>query len=338
MRVVIPMIVLSVASVVSVVVSSLAAPPSADAAAVPSKVVSSKVVSSKVVPGRRTHIVRPGDTVASIARHYGVTADDVRAANGIIDDRLYRGARLIIDGSAAGPSNRGSTTSSASTPTGTSTTRNQSFARRGSDYTVQDGDYLEGIARKQGVRLSSLLRANGLRSDSLILPGDSLVVPSPGSSSATAASGAPGASKRTSSTATSAGAIGPDLRCPVPGASFMNDWGFPRDGGARFHEGTDMFASAGTTIVAPASGTIVYGSNNLGGSTFTITTRDGWVIYGAHLSKAIGSSRQVASGEAVARVGTTGNAAGGAPVFHIGVKRSGGDPMNPYPALRAACR
>ena len=36
------------------------------------------------------------------------------------------------------------------------------------------------------------------------------------------------------------------IRCPVQGgATFMNDWGFPRSGG-RFHEGNDLFAPAGT--------------------------------------------------------------------------------------------
>ena len=50
--------------------------------------------------GTTTHIVASGDTVQSIARRYGVSADDIRAANGIVDDQLYRGARLLIDAGA----------------------------------------------------------------------------------------------------------------------------------------------------------------------------------------------------------------------------------------------
>lgn len=202
------------------------------------------VASSAAVNGRRTHIVRSGDTVASIAKRYGISANAVRAANGIIDDRLYRGARLIID-------------------TGS------------------------------------------------------------------------GSSSTTSSM--SAGRVGPTLRCPLRGGSFMNDWGFPRDDGGRFHEGTDVFAPRGATIVAPASGRVVFSSNPLGGTTFDLMTDSGWVVYGAHLSKTIGSSRRVQAGEPIARVGNSGNAAGGATHLHVGLKRFGSIPINPYPALRAAC-
>ncbi len=125
--------------------------------------------------------------------------------------------------------------------------------------------------------------------------------------------------------------------CPVPGASFMNDWGFPR-GAERFHEGTDLFASTGTTIVAPSSGSVSYGSNRLGGTTFSLTTTDGWVVYGAHLARAIGTSRSVTAGEPIAVVGASGNAAGGDPHLHLGLRPVGGAPVNPYPSLAAACR
>jgi murein DD-endopeptidase MepM/ murein hydrolase activator NlpD len=229
-----------------------------------SKRSSAQLRSASTTPsGLRMHIVARGDSVPSVARLYGVSADDIRAANGIVDDQLYLGARLIIDGSA----------SSDTAPAGAS--------------------------------------------------GSATVLPMQRISSATYRS---------------AGATGPLLRCPVRGAKFMNDWGFPRDGGTRFHEGTDLFAPKGTTIVAPMSGTIVYGSNNLGGSTFTIRTADGWEIYGAHISAAIGSSRTVRQGEPIARVGNSGDATGGDYHLHLGVKRIGGRPRNPYPSVLAACR
>lgn len=197
------------------------------------------------VGGLRSHIVRSGDTVASIAKRYGVSANAVRAANGIIDDRLYLGAQVIIDGTRA-------------------------------------------------------------------------------------PSGAPSSK--------AAGQIGPKLqRCPLRRATFMNDWGFPRDDGGRFHQGTDMFAPRGTIVVAAASGTVVFGSNGLGGTTFNLTTDSGWVIYGAHLSSTIGKSRRVSAGQPIARVGNSGDAAGGDTHLHVGVRRYGASPINPYPSLRAAC-
>lgn len=267
----------------------------------------------------RFHVVASGDTVASIARRYGVDADTIRAANGLVGDRLYVGARLRLTN--PNPQLKMSRISAVDPASARSTA---------STYTVRDGDVLERIARRHGVSLSSLLAANGLRSDSLIVPGDRLTIPGAGSSKSSSGNAA--------ATTGSAGAASrPDIVCPVRGASFMNDWGFPR-GGSRFHEGTDLFASTGTTIVAPASGTISYGSNSLGGTTFTLTTSDGWVFYGAHLHAAIGSSRTVQAGSPIATVGASGNAAGGDPHLHLGVRPAGGAPINPYPALAAACR
>jgi LysM repeat protein len=48
------------------------------------------------------------------------------------------------------------------------------------EYTVQRGDTLTGIANKQGVALSDLLSANGLRRDSTIYAGQVLLVPESG--------------------------------------------------------------------------------------------------------------------------------------------------------------
>src|SRR5262245_50996984 len=44
-------------------------------------------------------------------------------------------------------------------------------------YVVKQGDSLNGIARKLGVKLPDLLSANDMTVDSLILPGQELVVP-----------------------------------------------------------------------------------------------------------------------------------------------------------------
>lgn len=272
--------------------------------------------STGAAAGKRTHIVRSGDTVGRIAKRYGVSADSIRAANGIVDDELYVGARLIVDGSAAA-SRGGSGSSSSKGSTGSS----------GRTYTIKDGDTLSGIASRNGVGLSALLSANGLRSSSLILPGDTLTIPSSTGTS----------SSKSSLKSASPGATGPDLRCPVPGASFMNDWGFPRDAGGRFHEGTDLFARKGAAIVAPASGSIVFGKGGRGGNTFTLTTASGWEIYGAHLNSTVGSSRVVKAGELIGTVGNTGNAAGGDTHLHMGVKKVGGVAMNPYPSVKAAC-
>ncbi len=334
MRLVVPFVVVLLASLVLPAVAGAAASGS-------SKRHSSGSSSSSRASGLRTHVVKKGDSVPSIARRYGVSADDIRVANGIVDDKLYLGAQLIIDPSAApdassaATSTKRSTKATSATSGATPAMQRISSSTKAASYTVQDGDYLDGIARRHRVPLSSLLAANKLTATSLILPGDKLVIPS--GSAATAADPSKGGTGSTTTTSIVTSA-GPTLRCPVRGATFMNDWGFPRDGGTRFHQGTDMFAPKGTTIVAPSSGTVVFGTDNLGGTVFNLTTDDGWSIYGAHLSATIGSSRHVRAGDAIARVGNSGDAAGGDTHLHIGVRRVGGRPMNPYPFVLAACR
>ncbi len=346
--------------------------------------------------GQRYHVVRSGDSVQSIARSYGVSADSIRAINGIVGDRLYLGARVLLDSpnpgltaqrisSSSGSSSASASTGGSSSSAGTYTVKDgdvlERIARRhkvklsallaangltakslifegdeltipagssgsggaskGSSsagtYTVKDGDVLERIARRHKVKLSALLAANGLTAKSLILRGDTLTIPAGSSSTSSTASGTSGtASGSGSSNSGGSSSVGPELVCPVPGASFMNDWGFPR-GETRFHEGTDMFAPKGTTIYAPASGVVSFGSNNLGGTTFSLSTNSGWVIYGAHMSSTIGSSGSVKAGTPIGTVGATGNAAGGDPHLHLGVKPAGGSAVNPYPSLHAAC-
>ncbi len=49
----------------------------------------------------------------------------------------------------------------------------------GTTYTVQPGDWLSRIASRHGVALTALLAANDLTVNSLIVPGQRLVIPRP---------------------------------------------------------------------------------------------------------------------------------------------------------------
>ncbi len=64
----------------------------------------------------------------------------------------------------------GGTTSAADPKTATATTA-------ATDYVVKPGDFLAGIAAKVGVALPDLLTANNMTTKSLILPGDTLMLP-----------------------------------------------------------------------------------------------------------------------------------------------------------------
>ncbi|MBW3621182.1 MAG: peptidoglycan DD-metalloendopeptidase family protein [Actinobacteria bacterium] len=138
--------------------------------------------------------------------------------------------------------------------------------------------------------------------------------------------------------------------CPVTPSWFQNDWGFPRSGG-RSHRGTDVFADRGTPVVAVADGTVVrvdhtdnYRSGtsrgDLGGRSVTIRTTAGEEWYFAHLDAVAGglaAGTTVTAGQTLGTTGNSGNARTTPPHTHI-EREVGGETVNPYPALDAACR
>lgn len=134
-------------------------------------------------------------------------------------------------------------------------------------------------------------------------------------------------------------ALTPGFRCPVPGAHFINDWGFPRSGG-RTHKGTDMFAGRGTPVLAVHAGRLTLSSNSLGGIVAYLRADHGVTYYYAHLNGyagGISSGQRVSAGETIAFVGNTGNAIGTRSHLHFQMHPGGGAPVNPYPTLRRHC-
>jgi peptidoglycan LD-endopeptidase LytH len=125
--------------------------------------------------------------------------------------------------------------------------------------------------------------------------------------------------------------------CPVGGVTvFVNDWGAPRSGG-RTHKGNDLFATYDTPLVAVVDGAVLHDVDDLGGVGVWLVGDDGVSYYYAHLSRWEGEARRVTRGEVVGYVGDTGNARGGAPHLHFGIRAPDGEMVNPYPTVRALC-
>ena len=91
----------------------------------------------------RTYRVRPGDTLSRIARRFRVSTTELRRANRLRSDALRAGQRLRIPGAR----------------------ESRAIARRAGLYIVRSGDNLGRIARRHGVSIAALRRANHLRSD-----------------------------------------------------------------------------------------------------------------------------------------------------------------------------
>jgi LysM repeat protein len=169
-------------------------------------------------------------------------------------------------------------------------------------HTVRRGDRLGDIASSHGVSVSKLASQNNISNPNLIRVGQELSIPS-----------------------------GSNWVCPVEGASYMNDWGFPRSGGTRYHEGNDMFISRGTPVRAPVSGTVEFITGTIGGLQFRLMGSDGIVYIGTHMDK-FGEDGAVDAGDVIGYVGNTGNAVGTRPHLHFGMYYQG-TAVNPYPSL-----
>lgn len=100
------------------------------------------------------HVVRPGDTLAKIAAHYGTTVWAIMQANGLSDpNRIYVGQILKIPGAAV------------------------SCARY---HTVAYGQTLSHVAAYYGISLYALMAANGITNPDRVYAGQVLCIPSVG--------------------------------------------------------------------------------------------------------------------------------------------------------------
>ncbi len=108
-----------------------------------------------------THVVQRGETLAGIARRYGVSVSALAAANGITDRNLvYSGTTLVVSDRAVEPI-------IATEPTA-------------STHVVAAGDTLAAIAITYGTTAADLAERNAIANPNLIQIGQSLEVPGAG--------------------------------------------------------------------------------------------------------------------------------------------------------------
>lgn len=125
---------------------------------------------------------------------------------------------------------------------------------------------------------------------------------------------------------------------PVSGkkSNIGSFWGDERDGGARSHEGIDIFARKGTPVVAVCNGVIASRHNGgIGGKTISLQAADyPWAAYYAHLDKQmVREGQYVKKGQVLGTVGNTGNARYTPSHLHFGIYKDSGA-VNPLPYVR----
>lgn len=126
---------------------------------------------------------------------------------------------------------------------------------------------------------------------------------------------------------------------PVYGESgYSNDWGAPRQHTGT-HEGTDVFASTGTPVLAVTDGTLYrVGTRRVPGNRMWLRSPEGDTFFFAHLAAFAHDARngkRVRAGDVIGFVGSTGDAELTPPHLHFEIHPQDGEAVNPYPFLRA---
>ncbi len=107
-----------------------------------------------------THVVQAGENLYRIALQYGTTSQALAELNGIYNpDHVVVGQTLVIPGSPTTPAVAYQPEHAAST------------------HVVQRGETLTAIANQYGIALWTLIQVNNIASPSLIMPGQTLVIP-----------------------------------------------------------------------------------------------------------------------------------------------------------------
>lgn len=151
-----------------------------------------------------------------------------------------------------------------------------------------------------------------------------------------------GYSSRYQSEIDALGSASASIPIPVLGVVVDNltkNFGDARGDGTRTHQGLDIMAREGTSIMSPTDAIVVRTGNGTNSGIYIRTANPGGenFVY-MHLSKVaagIETGDKVLRGEIIGFVGNTGNASGGPAHLHFEL-RQGGTAMDPFPRLTQA--
>ena len=120
------------------------------------------------------HIVSSGDTLYNISRRYQMRVDELQALNGMDGTALRLGQSLKISGTpilAVPVSARAEAIQQLAQLNNTG-----NFRKVSSEYVVQNGDTVFGIARKLGLSHTDIQRWNDIEQQARLQPGQRLII------------------------------------------------------------------------------------------------------------------------------------------------------------------
>ena len=235
----------------------------------------------------QTYTVLAGDTIGGIAKKFGLSnISTLISVNNISNVRsVYSGQKLQIP------------------------------SIDGIIYTVKKGDTLEGLVKKNEIRLEVLIDVNELTSEVLSV-GQKIFLPGVGLDAQTLKN-----------------AMGDLFKLPIKARfRWTSPYGYRIDPIKKvrsFHTGTDMACPTGTPIYAAMGGTVTYtGVSSVFGNYVIVSHPNGYQTLYAHMSKILVKKGQSVGQETkLGLVGSTGYSTG--PHLHFTVYKNGKvvDPM-----------
>lgn len=241
------------------------------------------------------YVVRQGDTIAQIADMFDVSVDTILSANDLKKgDKLKEGDALLI------------------------------LPFSGVEHTVSKGQTLKGIANLYKVDVGDILSFNDIDSDTKLSIGDKLMIPG--------ASILNEPKPRSTNIAKNSGRI-PSYNSSIKNADgyFSNPVPKARKtrGTSSGHKGVDLAAPTGTPIYTAAAGTVIFarlGYNGGFGNMVMVSHPNGTRTLYAHMSR-LGTKvgAQVAQGDVIGYVGSTGHSTGPHLHFEVQGARNPGD-------------
>lgn len=131
-----------------------------------------------------------------------------------------------------------------------------------------------------------------------------------------------------------------DLPIPVlfiKRSSITPNFGDPRDGGTRTHQGEDILAPKDSFIVSPTDAVVTrVGTQSSEGNYVNVAAPGGETFIFMHLDKfadGIKAGKVLKPGDLIGYVGNTGNAAGGPTHLHFEIHDDTRKAVDPYPRL-----
>lgn len=259
---------------------------------------------------RGTHTVTGGETLAGVARRYGVPRDQLAAANGLQPSQSLRTGQ-VLRLPAVQASTPAATRQAAATPAPTPAPAAAPTARR-----------------EQAQRAVAEAQATpaGRQAD----PQPTAAIPSQAAITQSTAQPSPAAAAETASATAEAPARAanaePQFRWPVRGRVVA---GFR----AGTNDGIKLSVPQGTPVKAAEDGVVAYAGNELRGYGNLVLVRhsNGYVTAYAHNSTiAVRRGEQVRRGQTIAAAGQTGNVS--SPQLHFEIRR-GATPVDPMTFL-----